>query len=75
MLVEPVRIPVLPLNREFMFPQTRYCKPFSIIYQKATDKEEEFEDVKNIVDKINKIIGTHCTATRLSLLYFYDSID
>lgn len=55
---EPVRIPVLPLHREFLFPQTRYCKPYSVIYKKVTSMEEDFDSVKAIVEKLNKILGT-----------------
>lgn len=57
LLIEPARIPVVPLHREFMFPQTRYCLPFSAIYRKATSREDDFKEVKGVMDRLNKIIG------------------
>ena len=63
MFADPVKIPVLPLHREFMFPQTRYCLPLSVFYKRAINQEDEFDIVKSISDKINKIIGEELSIT------------
>ncbi len=53
----PVRIPVQPVQREYLSAPRIHCKPFSVIAKNASSKEGELDNVKSIVQKLNTILG------------------
>ncbi len=52
-----MRIPVLPLPKDYMFPQTSFCVPFSAVYKKAYQEVFQVSAVQPVVENLQKIVG------------------
>ena len=50
----------MPLPKEYLFPQSRFCVPFSAMYKKALDDEFTHQAVQPVIEKLQKIIGKIC---------------
>ncbi len=61
----------MPFPKEYLFPQTRFCVPFSAMYKKSLEDEFQVPVVKSLTQKLQRIVGKAGFNFRGIFLIFY----